>query len=108
MPAWFIVYEADGLAKYACTKHHEAHTAIGLHSESLRCFLQRLYALDAALRLGAPSPPSEEEMLTALAGAALNGKTEAFFHGTIMRCIDCRRPVFGGPTRCAYCAAATE
>jgi hypothetical protein len=36
---------------------------------------------------------------------ALGSKDETFaYGGTIRRCIDCNRPVFGGPTRCNTCA----
>jgi hypothetical protein len=46
--------------------------------------------------------PTREEM-----EAALGAKAEAFaYGGTIRRCIDCRAPVFGGPTRGASCATA--
>jgi hypothetical protein len=110
--ARFIVYEADGLAKYACEVHKAPFDAAGLHWESLHRFFERLDAMDAARRLGAEPPPSEEEMLTALALSNLNGvnsrgpreKDHAFFHGTIRRCLNCKRPVFGGPVRCIHCA----
>lgn len=43
--------------------------------------------------------PTEAEML-----AALGAADEGFCGGTVRRCLGCRRPVFGGPTRCVGCA----
>lgn len=48
--------------------------------------------------------PLREEMEVELAG-----RDEYFaFGGTIRRCIDCRTPVFGGPTRCERCVGRME
>jgi len=49
-------------------------------------------------------PPSIKQMET-----ALGDRSECFaFCRTIRRCIDCRRPVSGGPTRCMRCARHLE
>ncbi len=46
--------------------------------------------------------PSLFDMETAL---AFSGSDETFFKGwTVRRCLDCRKPVAGGPTCCMDCA----
>lgn len=105
-PAAFVVYEADGLAKPACREHVERHVVSGLRWESLARLLERIAAMEAARRLGPRGEPTEEEMLATLALAELAGKSEAFLGGTVRRCLDCKRPTHGGPTRCAACALA--
>jgi hypothetical protein len=48
--------------------------------------------------------PSDREM-----EAALGDLSETFYEGwTVRRCIDCRTPVAGGPTRCMRCAWRME
>lgn len=47
--------------------------------------------------------PTESEMESALGSA-----DEAFIGGTVRRCRNCRRPVFGGPTWCVSCVARAE
>lgn len=108
VPASFVLYEASGLAKFGCADHHERHIDVGFRAESLRGFYERLRAIDAAERLGAAGEPTEGEMLTVLTEAAVNGKSEAFLRGTVRRCLDCKRPVFGGPVRCVHCLKALE
>jgi hypothetical protein len=55
-------------------------------------------AIAALLLLG--MEPTEAEMFH-----ALGDKQETFLNGwTIRRCMDCGKPVAGGPTRCVLCA----
>ncbi len=103
VPARFVVYEPSGLAKYACAKHMEPFDSKGLRWEPLSRLFERIRAMEAAHLLGSKQP-TEEEMLTALTEAELRGEKEAFFHGTIRRCTECKRPIFGGPTLCEPCA----
>ena len=56
--------------------------------------------LRAQLATTSRREPTREEM-----EIALGVSDEAFLGGTIRRCIDCREPVFGGPTRCTLCVA---
>lgn len=58
---------------------------------------------EAAEARAAAREPTRDEM-----EAALGDKDEAFLGGTVRRCIDCRTPIFGGPTRCLRCAGRYE
>jgi hypothetical protein len=63
--------------------------------------LEHAARADEAVRQRKTREPTRDEMERAL-GAA----DETFLDGTVRRCIDCRAPVFGGPTRCSHCAGA--
>lgn len=47
--------------------------------------------------------PTKDEM-----EAVLGDSAEAFLEGTIRRCVDCREPIFGGPSRCVRCVARLD
>lgn len=73
---------------------HKLRTKMIFQENDIESLLKRMHNIARTYE------PSTELMEKALGDAK-----EIFASGgTIRRCIDCNTPVFGGPTRCSYCA----
>jgi len=96
----YVIYAADGLAKFACGNCLEKHQG---RWEDFLDMLERIYGYEAAMRLGATEPPQDllEEKMTI---AEAWGFKMGWHRGRILRCRGCKKAVFGGPTRCRDCA----